>query len=69
MKYLITGLGNIDILPLVGVQFHPEFTPERLQRNWIERRERLRGTTSLDLDAALDLARPTPHTASRGWPR
>jgi GMP synthase (glutamine-hydrolysing) len=47
-----------------GVQFHPEFTPERLQRNWIERRERLRGTTPLDLDAALDAARPTPHTAS-----
>lgn len=46
-----------------GLQFHPEFTPERLCRNWRERRERLRGTTAFDLDAALDHARPTPSTA------
>ncbi len=47
-----------------GVQFHPEFTPERLQRNWVERRERLGGTISFDLDAALDEALPTPATAT-----
>ena len=47
-----------------GVQFHPEFTPERLRRNWVDRRERLPGTTGFDLDAALDQARPTPLTAS-----
>ena len=47
-----------------GVQFHPEFTPDRLRRNWIERRERLRATTCFDLDAALDHARPTPEAAS-----
>lgn len=46
-----------------GVQFHPEFTPERLCRNWIERRERLGGTTGFDLDAALDQAQPTPEAA------
>ena len=47
-----------------GVQFHPEFTPERLQKNWVERRERLRGTTFFDLDQQLDEARPTPDTVS-----
>jgi GMP synthase (glutamine-hydrolysing) len=47
-----------------GVQFHPEFTPERLCRNWVERRERLRGTTDFDLDAALDQAQPTPAAAT-----
>ena len=47
-----------------GVQFHPEFTPERLCRNWIERRELLRGTTGFDLDAALDQAQPTPAAAT-----
>lgn len=47
-----------------GVQFHPEFTPERLQRTWVERRVRLRGTTSIDLDAALNNARPTPGTGT-----
>ena len=47
-----------------GVQFHPEFTPERLRKNWIERREQLQGSTSFDLDAALDEAQPTPHTAT-----
>jgi hypothetical protein len=46
-----------------GVQFHPEFTPERLRRNWRERRIALRGTTGFDLDAALDSAQATPHTA------
>lgn len=46
-----------------GVQFHPEFTPERLRSNWVERRERLRGTTSFDLDQVLDGAQPTPDTA------
>ncbi len=45
-----------------GVQFHPEFTPERLQQNWRERRERWRGHTGFDLDAALDGARATPQT-------
>ena len=47
-----------------GVQFHPEFTPERLRANWLERRERLRLTTPFDLDAALDQAQPTPRTAT-----
>ncbi len=47
-----------------GVQFHPEFTPERLQQNWTSRRLEWRGQTAFDLDAALDGARPTPHTAS-----
>lgn len=47
-----------------GVQFHPEFTPERLQRNWSQRRLEWQGRTAFDLDAALDEARPTPHTAS-----
>ena len=46
-----------------GVPFHPEFTPERLQANWIKLRERLRGMTGFDLDAALDQARPAPQTA------
>lgn len=48
----------------IGVQFHPEFTPERLQRNWIQRRHEWRGRTAFDLDAALDQSRPTPQTAS-----
>ena len=47
-----------------GVQFHPEFTPERLRTNWALRREELRGTTCFDLDQALDHAQPTPGTAS-----
>lgn len=47
-----------------GVQFHPEFTPERLRTNWALRRVELRGTTCFDLDQALDQAQPTPGTAS-----
>ena len=47
-----------------GVQFHPEFTPERLRTNWTLRRQELRGTTCFDLDQALDEAQPTPGTAS-----
>jgi GMP synthase (glutamine-hydrolysing) len=47
-----------------GVQFHPEFTPERLRTNWALRRVELRDTIRFDLDQALDNAQPTPGTAS-----
>lgn len=47
-----------------GLQFHPEFTPARLQKNWEIRRQLWRDRTPFDLDAALDHAVPTPHTAA-----
>ncbi|MDB6070175.1 MAG: synthase [Verrucomicrobiales bacterium] len=47
-----------------GLQFHPEFTPSRLQKNWEIRRQLWRDRTTFDLDSALDQAAPTPHTAT-----
>lgn len=47
-----------------GLQFHPEFTPARLQKNWEIRRQLWKDRTPFDLDAALDHAAPTPHTAA-----
>jgi GMP synthase (glutamine-hydrolysing) len=44
-----------------SVQFHPEFTPEILRALWAERRVELRGQLPFDIDARLELLRPTPH--------
>jgi GMP synthase-like glutamine amidotransferase len=41
---------------IFGVQFHPEMDGDILRRLWTERRERLRGEVSFDLDQALDSA-------------
>ena len=41
---------------IFGVQFHPEMDGDILRRLWTERRERLRGEVSFDLDEALDSA-------------
>jgi GMP synthase (glutamine-hydrolysing) len=39
-----------------GVQFHPEMNGEILRYVWAERRKKLRGEVSFDLDQALDMA-------------
>ena len=41
---------------MFGVQFHPEMSGEILRYVWAERRDRLRGEVSFDLDEALDTA-------------
>lgn len=41
---------------MFGVQFHPEMSGDILRHVWAERRDRLRGEVSFDLDEALDTA-------------
>ena len=41
---------------MFGVQFHPEMSGDILRYVWAERRDRLRGEMSFDLDKALDTA-------------
>lgn len=48
---------------LLGVQFHPETTPDILRYLWHPRRDKWRGKIGFDLDARLESLQPEPTAA------